>query len=853
MISRGCSSPHSGPKYQGIQHSNIEFYSDPSSFQTSKSWMSSVPWTLGKLDLDPSHCSKLLRVGAEFGQKSDEAGDENANNDLNDNDFKMNDACNGKKNNDSNDSQRHVQDSAESCDCVIQQSASPLKREDIQKSEEALDENANDDLNNVLFNSDREGNLKRPACQSTSFDALQKSKIRKIPEGNSEVEVVEEEEIGMDGQFAKSSIDPESVLLKTHAKEVLDFGKIVEKWNESKVMSLEVDILKSVSPGSGKNTGQLHSSDNNDAITFDGGRSKLVRCLVCFGSSEVTYISGHKHLTKLGGVLKGFLADNTDELTVIVFDLLKVYRVLRECFGIPKKALFKLKWFDVRIAHWLNDPEGDVKKRRDVHDLVQTYLPTFADLSKKESDSKFYSAAFLFPLANHLNGMILQKSMKYIFEDIETMASLVLAELEFIGMGIDIDGISQTVTSYNEIVKKLENEACRLAERPFNLRSPKQVADVLFHDLNLLSHGYDIINNNPILLGKLKEESKHLTTSKEMLEKLRSFHPLPGLIIEYRNLLSTIRLMESFILYTRKLEDEGHRVCGNIDTFHVTGRISMTNPRLLLSANDTFEITSLKNCEKIDLRKHFVPKPGYTLLSADYSQLELHLLVHFSSDTSLIEALNSGQDVFKVVAASIHCKEIDDVDDEERSQAKAIFEAIRGVGTEKLAENLSVTEEEATEFKNVFLASYPGIEDFLEDVVEDCIKVEVPHIKTISGRLRMLPLMTEGNSEEVAKASRQAVNKAIQGSSSDLIKLSMVNIENVIQSRGLDARLVLDLNDELIFEVRDDVLKEFAEIVSNTMSKPEFSDSSIVMKVKLTVNLKQGPNWSQMAELKLVE
>lgn len=706
----------------------------------------------------------------------------------------------------------------------------------------------------VLFTPIQKVRSKRLASPSTSFEALRRSKILKRPDSGEPIELSPGQEMSTTS-FFKCSFESKSKFTRIAATDQTGYKKIVEMWKHNRVMSLEVDTEKcSVTEKRiGVNHGAKNSLESDDGVIYEGGMIKLTRLLVCFGSSEVTFVSGRQSLIELSKVISKFLNDNPEELALIAFDITKVYRILRDCFGISKVVLFKLKWFDVRIGHWLNDPEGDFKERRNVHDLVRKYLPDFAPLSMRKKGSLFYSTAFLFPLANHIFNMLLEMNMKTIFEEIETMASLVFAELEFIGMGIDVAALEQTNSLNYKILNQLVEESEKLAGKKFNMKSPKQVSNVLFNDLNLLSHCYDMIDTNPIRVEKLKAANKlpdHLKTSKEMLDKLRSLHPLPALISEYRKLHCTTAMATSLLQYSRKCEGEGHRVCGKIDTFHATGRISMDNPNLL-STTRAFEVTSLPHHVMIDIRKHFVPKPGYVLLSADYSQLELRLLAHFSNDPTLLDDLNSGKDVFKSVAAKVNDKNIEDVTDEERSQAKSIcYGIVYGVGIRKLAENLSKTEEEAKEFKGLFLGTYSGIETFLEKVVAECKQEAVPHIKTLAGRLRLLPLIN-GTSDEEAKACRQAINSTIQGSASDLIKLSMVKIEKVIQASDIDARLVLEMHDELIFEVKHESLMEFAEIVSSTMEKTDYNNLPIDLKVQLIVNLKQGINWSQMNELKL--
>jgi DNA polymerase theta len=247
--------------------------------------------------------------------------------------------------------------------------------------------------------------------------------------------------------------------------------------------------------------------------------------------------------------------------------------------------------------------------------------------------------------------------------------------------------------------------------------------------------------------------------------------------------------------------------------------------------------------EVVSVRHAIVARPGYCLLSADYSQLELRIMAHLSEDLSLQTTLNSGGDVFKAIASQLQNKDVEEVSREERQQAKEIcYGIIYGIGIKDLAKRLGVVEEAAQDFRSDFLSKYTGIQRFITSCIKDCR--DKGYIETLYGRRRHLPAINSQIAAKAAKAERQAINSTIQGSAADLAKLGMNVIEESIISTGLKACLILQMHDELIYEVRSDQCLPFARIVADKMGK-----CAERMSVVLPVNLKRGSNWGDLVEM----
>ncbi|XP_024930711.1 helicase and polymerase-containing protein TEBICHI isoform X3 [Ziziphus jujuba] len=432
----------------------------------------------------------------------------------------------------------------------------------------------------------------------------------------------------------------------------------------------------------------------------------------------------------------------------------------------------------------------------------------------------------------------------------------ILADMEVWGMGVDMEGCLQARNVLGKKLRQLEKEAYKLAGMTFSLYTAADIANVLYGHLKL-----------PIPDGHNKGK-QHPSTDKHCLDLLRHEHPIIPVIKEHRTLakllnctLGSICSLSRLSVKTQKYTLHGHW----LQTSTATGRLSMEEPNLQCVEHMVdVKINKAKNgsdtdadCYKINARDYFVPtQNNWLLLTADYSQIELRLMAHFSKDASLMELLSkSNGDVFTMIAARwTGCPE-DSIGSHERDQTKRlVYGILYGMGTNTLAENLKCSPAEAAEKIQSFKSSFPGVASWLCEAVAYCL--EKGYVKTLKGRKRFLSKIKFGNSKERAKAHRQAVNSICQGSAADIIKIAMINIYSVIS--GVDSpdstswlatkfhmlkgccRILLQVHDELVLEVDPSMIKEAALLLQMCM------ENAASLLVPLHVKLKVGRTWGSL-------
>ena len=324
-----------------------------------------------------------------------------------------------------------------------------------------------------------------------------------------------------------------------------------------------------------------------------------------------------------------------------------------------------------------------------------------------------------------------------------------------------------------------------------------------------------------------KTKTGGYTTSEEVLEKIRDKHPVVGKILDYRGvkkLLSTyVEALPSLVYPDGKIHSSFNQ------TIAATGRLSSSNPNI--------QNIPIRTPEGRAIRAAFVPDEGATFLSADYSQIELRLMAHFSEDAALIEAFRSGQDVHQATAAKIYSLPLEKVDSDMRRRAKtANFGIIYGISAFGLSERLSIPRKEAKELIDGYFASYPGVASYMERVVTEA--KQRGYVTTLLERRRSLPDINSANAVVRGYAERNAINAPLQGSAADLIKLAMIRLDAAIRERGLKSRMILQVHDELNFNVPMDELAEMTDLVRSTMESV-YPD----LRVPLEVSIGHGTNW----------
>lgn len=406
-----------------------------------------------------------------------------------------------------------------------------------------------------------------------------------------------------------------------------------------------------------------------------------------------------------------------------------------------------------------------------------------------------------------------------LFTQVEMPLVAVLARMEKVGIRVDRNGLEELGQELDTGLSRLEREIHELAGLSFNINSPQQLGEVLFDKLQLPA---------------LKKTKTGYSTDAETLESLAPLHPMVEKVLTYRQL---VKLKGTYVDGLKPLIDDQGRVHTHYNqTVTATGRLSSSDPNL---QNIPIRMPLGRR-----IRRVFLPSPGRVLLAADYSQIELRLLAHFSGDPVLLQAFRDGEDIHQRTAAEIFSVPLDAVSDDLRNRAKAInFGIIYGISDFGLANNTGVSRHDAAQYIERYFSRYPLIKRFLDGAIETARKQG--YVTTVLGRRRYLPEIHSPNRARRQYAERTAMNSVLQGSAADLIKVAMVKLDQALRERGLASDLVLQVHDELIW----DLLPEEESVVMSLAI--QIMTTAIALDVPLTVDLKRGTNWEAMDRVAL--
>ena len=485
--------------------------------------------------------------------------------------------------------------------------------------------------------------------------------------------------------------------------------------------------------------------------------------------------------------------------------------------------------FDTMLAHYVVEPE----QRHNMDYLAETYLhyrtihieeligtgrqqKNMRDLAPNEiCDYACEDADVTLRLYPILREKMAECDVTDVFSKIEMPLMPVLARIEQNGVRLDTEALQQTGDDFRARLQTLEEEVYALAGHEFTITSPKQVGTVLFEELKISEKAR-------------KTKTGQYSTSEEVLETLRDKHPIVEKILAHRALK---KLLSTYVEALPKLINPR---TGRIHTSFnqavtATGRLSSSNPNL--------QNIPVRGEDGREIRKAFVPDEDCTFFSADYSQIELRIMAHLSGDEHMIADFNAGHDIHAATAARIFHKSIEEVTRDERRKAKtANFGIIYGISAFGLSERLSIPRKEAKELIDGYFASYPGVASYMERVVAEA--KQRGYVTTLLERRRSLPDINSANAVVRGYAERNAINAPLQGSAADLIKLAMIHLDAAIRERGLKSRMILQVHDELNFNVPMDELAEMTELVRSTMESV-FPD----LRVPLEVSIGHGTNW----------
>ncbi len=402
------------------------------------------------------------------------------------------------------------------------------------------------------------------------------------------------------------------------------------------------------------------------------------------------------------------------------------------------------------------------------------------------------------------------------YRQIDLPLAPVLFRMEQAGVRIDGTALARLSERFGIELDRVGSRIFELARQRFNINSPKQLAKVLFTDLGLLP---------PTVRGK----GKTISTAQDVLEQLAEQHEVPKLVLEYRQLA---KLKSTYIDALPLLADADSRV-------HTTFQAAATATGRLSSVNPNLQNIPVRTELGREIRAAFIARPGSQLLSADYSQIELRLLAHFSSDPLLMRAYAEEIDIHTLTASEVFGVPIDKMDKETRNRAKAVnFGIVYGISAFGLAAQLGIPQAEARAYIDRYFARYQGVQAFIEKTLVQTRKDGF--VRTMFGRLRPIPDIESRNPNQRGFAERTAINTPLQGTVADLIKLAMIALDRKLAEHNLKTRMVLQVHDELLFEVPHEETEEIRELVRTEM------EGVVQLKVPLVADLAFGPNWRDM-------
>ncbi len=406
------------------------------------------------------------------------------------------------------------------------------------------------------------------------------------------------------------------------------------------------------------------------------------------------------------------------------------------------------------------------------------------------------------------------EKLRFVYQRIELPVSLVLYEMERTGVLIDRDKLTAHGRELGVRMAELEAEAHRIAGQPFNLGSPKQIGEILFGKLAL-----------PVMK---KTASGAPSTDEEVLEKLALDYPLPKILLEHRGLS---KLKSTYCDKLPAITDRSGRVHTNYgQAIAVTGRLSSSDPNL--------QNIPIRTAEGRRIREAFIAPAGHRIVSADYSQIELRIMAHISEDAGLLEAFGKGEDVHRATASEVFAVPLADVTSQQRSYIKVInFGLMYGMSAFGVASNLGIERDAAKLIIDRYFTRFPGVSKYMEST--RALAKRQGYVETVFGRRLWLPEINSPNGPRRAGAERAAINAPMQGTAADLIKLAMIAVSKWINTEQLGTRLVMQVHDELVFEVPDDEI----ELVS--VRVPELMSRVADLRVPLLSEVGVGSNWDE--------
>jgi len=564
---------------------------------------------------------------------------------------------------------------------------------------------------------------------------------------------------------------------------------------------------------------------DTETTDIDPMKAELVGMSFSFAENQAFYVSIPANRDEAQKVVNEFKAVLENGQTLKVGQNMKYDILVLANYGIEVKG----PMFDTMVAHYVLQPE----LRHNMDYLAEIYLhyrtihieELIGAKGKNQGNMRALPPEAVYKYACEDADVtlklqrILEKELNdsgasSLFYDIEMPLVPVLAYMERTGVRVDTDALKETSQHFTTRMNQIEQEIYQLADMEFNVSSPKQVGEVLFDKMKIVNKAK-------------KTKTGQYVTSEEVLEGLRSKHPIVGKILDYRGLK---KLLSTYIDALPLLinPNTGKIHTSFNQTVTATGRLSSSNPNL--------QNIPIRNEDGKEIRKAFIPEEGCEFFSADYSQIELRIMAHLSGDPNMIDAFREGDDIHAATAAKVYKIGIDEVTREQRSKAKtANFGIIYGISVFGLAERMNVSRSEAKELIDGYFETYPKIKEYMDKSI--AVAREKGYIETIFGRKRFLPDINSHNAVVRGYAERNAINAPIQGSAADIIKVAMVRIYQRFMAENIRSKMMLQVHDELNFSVYPDEKEKVRQIVIEEMEK------AYAMQVPLRADCGWGKNW----------
>ena len=501
-----------------------------------------------------------------------------------------------------------------------------------------------------------------------------------------------------------------------------------------------------------------------------------------------------------------------DGKEIYTYDLKKMIVSLNK-YGIDIKNCI----FDAMIAGYILN----YNVKDDIAYLANTfnYDITLFDNFKKEknmstealADLTVKKAKFIYDIKDEFINKMKEEEQLELFSNIEMKLSSVLASMEIEGVRVDTKVLDEMGENINKKLDELTSEIYNYAGEEFNIQSPKQLGEILFEKLEI---------------PYPKKKKTSYSTAREILDKIVDYHPIVEKIIEHRTLN---KIYTTYIVGIKNcVKEDGKLHTIYTQTLTRTGRLSSIEPNL--------QNIPIRYKEGKEIRKAFIPEENSVFLSSDYSQIELRMFAHMSGEQNLIDAFKHHLDIHTKTAMDIYHVSKDEVTKNMRRDAKAVnFGIIYGISSFGLAEDLGVDIKTAKKFLDNYLETFPGIKNYMDKVIKDAY--ETGYVKTIMNRKRKIDELYNTNHMIKVQGERMALNTPVQGSSADILKKAMIDIYNEFNRLNLKSKMILQVHDELIFNVKNDELEKVKEIVIN------FMENAYKLNVPLEVDVEIGKNW----------